>query len=490
MTNEGFSGDIMERPDIFGLALNETAFDTEIESDVADAVQALVEADFEGDPENNIPAPRDNYNLSIALGIIRRMETSSARGAVFAEIKNKNPVYRLVDTLYSLAGSRLVQPLVLFAYMLKCVLSIGSFDYEDQEAVAISNFHNETNAIARLVSLLPDAHIMQLSLKRGHIFRRGQFRTALTMAGSLTRIFPFLSQLARSYGFMPSARIASGLAFYMRFSQLFARHPKLGAAIVASNYSPEALGMAAAAHAMDRKLIYVNHAPVPANGATVPPVLADCAVFYGEAIQKTYKNASRCNADVALIGQPGTTRPMKWCDRISKVGIFLTALTSADAVEKLVAAINDSDLDVEILIRNHPVALLKSDFSDLAAKYQNVEITIGTPLDSEIEACDLIFCGNSGVAMNVLRGGRPVAYIDALDRLNHDYCGFIQDGLVCEVKDWSTDLYPMLKAFYTGPAWRNVMQSYDASYNRDATVLKQQAARKIERYLSPQQAQG
>ena len=109
---------------------------------------------------------------------------------------------------------------------------------------------------------------------------------------------------------------------------------------------------------------------------------------------------------------------------------------------------------------------------------------MGTPLEDEIEACDLVLCGNSGVAMNVLRGGRPVAYIDALDELNHDYCGFVQDRLVCEVKEWGENLYPMLKAFYTGPAWRNVMQSYDASYNCDILELEQNAAQKIRRYVS------
>lgn len=485
MAIEVISGDIMERPGTFGLASSDITFDTDIEAETAAAVETVVDADFEADPKTDVPTIRENYNLSTALGIIRRMETSSARGAVFAEIKNKNPIYRIVDALYTMAGSRVLQPLVLFAYMLKCVLSLGTFDYDDQETVSISNFHNETNAIARLISLLSGARILQLSLKRGHIFRRGQLRTALIMIGAAARVFPYLSRLARSYGFMPSARIASGLAYYIRFSQLFAQHPKLSAAIVASNYSPEALGLAAAAHSMGRKVIYVNHAPVPANGPMVPPVLANCAVLYGDAIRKTYESASRCNADVALIGQPGTTRPMEWRDEIRKVGIFLTALTCAKAVEKLVSAINDSNPDVQLLIRNHPVALLKSDFSDLAAKHKNVEITIGTPLDDEIEACDLIFCGNSGVAMNILRGGRPVAYIDSLDRLNHDYCGFIQDRLVCEVKNWSNDLYPMLKAFYTGPAWRNVMQSYDASYNSDTTVLEQKAAQKILRYVTP-----
>lgn len=474
----------MERPNRFGFAVSNIAYDAEVETDTATAIHALAEADFRTDREADFPAPRENYNLATALAIIRRMETSSTRTAVFAEIKSKNPIYRIIDTLYAKAGSGFAQPLVLLAYMLKCILSLGTFDYDDQETVSISNFHNETNAIARLTSLVSSVRTLQLSMKRSHIFGRGQLRTALAMIGTIKRVFPYLSKLARSYGFMPSARIASGLAFYIRFCRLFEQHPNLRAAIIASNYSPEALGLAAAAHSTGRKVIYVNHAPVPANGATVPPVLADCAVFYGDAIRKTYESASRCNADVALIGQPGITRMMEWRSEIHKVGIFLTALTSADAVEKLVSAINDSNPGVQILIRNHPVALLKSDFSNLAAKYDNVKTTIGTPLDDEIEACDLIICGNSGVAMNVLRGGRPVAYLDTLDKLNHDYCGFVRDGLVCEVKGWSKDLYPMLKAFYTGPAWRNVMKNYDASYQSDIEELRQKAAQKIRRYVS------
>lgn len=474
----------MAQPNSLGLALNEEEFETDNDQEIVAAVHSIVDPGYEPVRQPAEAPPKDQYNLATALTIIRRMETSSARGAVFAEITSKNRIFRLVDKLYDLAGSRFLQPLILFAYMLKCILSVGSFKYEGEEAVAISNFHNEQNAIDRLLSLLPNVQVMQLSIRRTHIFGRGQFRTALQMVGTFTRLFRFLARLARAYEFMPAARIASGLAYYMRFSQLLKQHPQLGAAFVASNYSPEALGLAAAAHSLDRKVIYINHAPVPANGATVPPVLSDCAVFYGETMRRTYETGSRCNAEVALIGQPGTTHAMQWCDEVERIGIFLTALTSAKAVEKLVLAIRDSHPDIEILIRNHPVALLKSNFSDLVASHKNVRVTIGNPLDEEIQACDIIFCGNSGVAMNVMRCGRPVAYIDALDQLNHDYCGFVQNGLVCEVKNWSSDLFPMLKAFYTGPAWRNVMQSYDASYNADATLLKQKAAETVQRYIS------
>ena len=426
----------------------------------------------------------DRYDLATALRLVRAMETSATRGAVFAEIKQKNPLYGLVDALYSRAGARTLQPLLLFAYMLKSVLSLGPFDAEDADAVSISNFDNERHSVDRLSTLVPEARIHGLSLARGHLFARGQLRAACRMLGSAPRIWPFLSRLVRSHSFMPSARIASALAFYIRFLRLFAEHPGLAAAVVASNYSPEAVGLAAAAHRMGRRVIYINHAPVPANAALVPPVLADCAVFHGDAVQKTYERRSRCTAEVALIGQPWTARPMEWRDEVRTVGIFLTALTRGDVVARLVSAIRASHPAARILIRNHPVALLKTDFSDLRNQHGNIEVTIGKPLEEEIAACDLIVCGNSGVAMNALSGGRPVAYMDALDRLTFDYIGFVENGLMCHVKAWTGDIYDQLRAFYGEPEWQGVMRSYDASYGADADALGQAAARTIRRCLS------
>jgi len=430
-------------------------------------------------------APGDRYDLATALRIVRRMETSAARGAVFEEIKNKNPLYRLVDTFYSKAGAGTVQPLLLFAYMLKCVVSPGPFNDDSAEAVAISNFDNEHHTVDRLAALVPDVRLLRLSLRRRHFLGLGQLGAACRLLGSAGRIWPFLSSVARSHSFMPSARIASALAFYMRFSQLFADRPALNAAIVASNYSPEAVGLAAAAHRMGRRVIYLNHAPIPANGALVPPVLADYAIFYGDAVRQTYERRSRCRAEVALIGQPWTARAMEWRDEVRTVGIFLTALTRVDVVSDLVSAIRANRPGVHILVRNHPVALLKTDLSDLASNDPNIEITIGKPLDDEITACDLIICGNSGVAMNALSGGRPVAYLASLDGLNFDYNGFVESGLICHVAGWSDDIYAQLKDFYRHPRWQGVMRSYDASYGADVAPLKQAAAETVKRYLSP-----
>ncbi len=437
------------------------------------------------EPETESSARRDRYDLATALGIVREMETSAGRAAVFEEIKNKNAIYRLVDAIYTKSGTGLLQPLFLFIYMLKCVVSLGPFKDEEAEAVSIANFDNEHKTIARIAKLVPDVPLMHVSVERKHIFAIERVKAAFAMLGSFGRTFSFLRILVRTHSFMPAARIASALAFYMRFSQMFAERPKLKAAIVASNYSPESVGMAAAAHRHGRRVVYSNHAPVPANGPVVPPVFADCALFYGEETRKTYERRSACTAEVGYIGEPGTARAMEWRDEVKTVGIFLTSGTKVDVLQSLIATIRVSLPDAHVLIRQHPVQLLSTDFSGLELDDANVELTIGNPLDAEIAACDLVICGNSGVAMNVLSAGRPVAYLSSLDGILFDSNGFIASRLVYNMPWWSDDLYDRLRGFYQAPGWRGVMQDYDASYGVEDDVLAEAARNTLMRHLRP-----
>ena len=446
-----------------------------------------------GPAQTTEPAPRsqpvrDRYDLATAIGVVREMETSFGRTNVFEEIKAKNALYRTVDRLYTLAGAALFQPLILFLYMIKCAISVGPFNQKDAEAVAISQFDNEHRTIERIAALAPDLRVLRLTHEHGHIFALANVATALRMLGSLPRVWSLLRILARRYSFMPAARIASALAFYMRFTALFAERPDLKAAIVASNYSPEAVGMAAAAHRHDRRVVYSNHAPVPANGAVVPPVYADCALFYGEESTRTYQRRSVCTAEVAYIGQPGTSRAMEWRDGVETVGIFLTAGTKVDVLKSLVATIRLDLPDARIIIRQHPVTLLRTDFAEIGLDDPNLELTIGNPLDDEIAACDLVICGNSGVAMNVLSGGRPVAYISSLDGLTFDANGFVASRLVLSVPWWTDDIYDRLKGFYQAPGWQGVMRSYDASYGCDLAQLHRDAAQTLLRHIRPDKA--
>ncbi|BDI60606.1 hypothetical protein [Qipengyuania nanhaisediminis] len=436
-------------------------------------------------PEAARDARPESYDLATAIRVVQEMETSHGRAAVYEEIKAKNRVYAFVDRLYILAGARLFQPLILFAYMIKCVVSLGPFARDGAKAVAIANFPNEHKTIERLAALVPGVAINRMSIARSHIFAPGQLAGMLAMLKAAPRIWSFLRVLVRRHSFMPAARIASTLAFYMRFARMFAESPALKAALVASNYSPEAVGMAAAAHRHGRRVIYSNHAPVPANGTVVPPVLADCAMFHGEETLQTYRRRSRCGAEVGYIGQPGTARAMEWRDTLDTIGIFLTSGTKADVLQSLIASIRLDLPAARIIVRQHPVTLLKTDFAGIGVDDPLTELTIGNPLDDEIAACDMVVCGNSGVAMNVLSGGRPVAYLSSLDGIKFDANGFVASRLVLSVPWWTDDIYDRLKGFYQAPGWRGVMRSYDASYGADIDALKRAAAEVMMRHLQP-----
>ena len=425
------------------------------------------------------------YDLAAALLIVRAMETSPGRAAVYEEIKAKNAIYRLVDKLYIMAGKWVFQPLILLFYMIKCVLSLGPVTGEDSEAVSVSNFPNEHKTIDRVAALVPDMKLQRITAARKHLINPANWGAAWAMLKAAPRLWSFMRVLVRRHSFMPSARIASALAFYIRFSQLFAERPALKAALVASNYSPESVGMAAAAHRHGRRVIYSNHAPVPANGQVVPPVFADCALFYGEETTQTYQRRARITAEVGLIGQPGTARAMEWRDEVNTVGIVLTSGTKADVLQSLIATIRVDLPQARIIVRQHPVLLLKTDFSSIGLDYPNTELTIGNPLDDEIAACDMVICGNSGVAMNVLSGGRPVAYVSSLDGIKFDANGFVASRLVLSVPWWTDDIYDRLKGFYQSPGWSKVMRSYDASYEADIAQMKRDAATVLLRHLRP-----
>lgn len=425
------------------------------------------------------------YSLATAMLIVRELDSSAVRAAVFEEIKRKNPFYRLVDALYRLAGSRLIQPFILWVYMLKSVLSVGPFRDGSERVVALATFPNEQHTIARVEALAPDVDVLRLSIQRGHIFGRGQLRASMRMIGAFARLWPFLRRIARTHSFMPAGRIVSTLAFYMRFVQFLDEHPNIDAAIIASNHGPEGLGLAAATHQAGKRLVFANHAPIPENGAVIPPVYSDCALFYGEETAATYKRRSACTAEVVLIGQPGPSKPMGWRNGLEKVGIFLTAGTRVDVLSSLITDIRRTHPKVDILVRDHPVALLRNNLSDFVTGDPKVELTIGNPLDEEIADCDLIVCGNSGVALNALSGGRPVAYRGDLDGNMFDYAGFVANGLVAHEPEWSDDIYARMKAFYNSSDWPAIMRRYDASYGADVDALTRDAATILARHLGP-----
>ncbi len=430
------------------------------------------------------PSDGERYTLTSAMLIVRQIETSHTRLAVFTEIKEKNKIINAIDNMYTKTNSGIIRRLIIIAYMLKSVVSLDTNTTANCRAVAIANFGNEVSTINRISALLPELEISLMTLARKNLFARGQLRAVGRMMFTIPRLWRLLGKIVRNYSFMPACRIASVLPHYLRLGRLMDDNPAFVAAIVASNYSPESGALAAAAHSRNRKVIYANHAQVPCNSPFLPPVLADCSVFYGTIVRDTYERLSRCNTHATYIGQPGNSIAMSLAETPKTIGVFLTALTRKDRLEKLVQQIKQVSPSTRILIRHHPVSLLKTDLSDMVERYSDVQATIGEPLADEIAACDLVICGNSSVPLNVLGGGRPVAYLPELDDLPFDYIGFARNDLLPTIQGWTQETYSEIKSFFSDPNWVEIMTGYDASYGRDVDALKRAARNDILSHLN------
>ncbi len=428
------------------------------------------------------PLEDRRHSLWQALSVIRTTETSATRTAVFQEIARKNRLIRFVNALYESGRIPGIRRAMLAAYYVKSTAWL-KLPAGNPSVIAVATFGNEVHAIDRVCEIVPEAEITRVGHSIKNALHPKAIKTWFRAVARVPKIWSLLGRLAQKHDFMPAARMTSGLAYYMSFYQTLYMRPDIQAVVVASNYSPDALGLSAAAHALGLKVIYVNHAPVPRNMADVPPVYADCAVVHGEAIIETYESRSACTAAPVLIGQETVARQMEWREDVEQVGIFLTALTSFEAVSTLVDDIKRTRASTRILIRHHPVALLETDLTPITKAYPDVQVTLGTPLDDDILACDVVFCGNSGVALNTLGAGRPVAYYPALDSLPEDYNGFRAAKLVPGVNGWSLTLYDQLKTFYTDPAWIDVMRSYDAAYLTDRAELEADARLRLLPYL-------
>jgi len=413
------------------------------------------------------------YTLGLAMLIVRQVETSDTRSAVFEEIKAKNRIIRWVDRLYSLGGASVIRRLMLCLYMLKCAGAVAGRPAPEIRALAMANFANEAYTITRVTALVLGLPVLMVRPSLRNVLKPAQIMAMVRIIGCIPRLWCLLGRLSRCYSFMPACRIASALAYYIRFGEILESGPTSMGAIIASNYSPEAVGLAAAAHQKMRRVVYVNHAPVPRNSPYVPPVLTDLSVFYGDVVRKTYELRSRFSGASVNIGQPGDTADMAYSMELQRVGVFLTALTRKDTISRLVTEIRAVHPNIEILIRHHPVTLLETDLTDLTDKTPGITVTLGTPLAEDIGSCDAIICGNSGVILNALRGGRPVAYLPALDTLPLDYNGFLESRLVPRIDGWDTDTFAGLCRFYQAPQWPATMVGHDASYGQSREQIDQ-----------------
>ncbi len=413
------------------------------------------------------------YSLGRASLIVRKMDASAGRLSVFDDVVRKNFYIRFFYALYAKCPGFLKTTLLII-YGLKCYLSVNWSPGPEGEIAFFASYPNERVALGHLRRNLPELPAAELTISRRNCLGWDALRALPAFLACMARLWPLAARLTRRLHFMPACRVFSTTAFYLRFGRLL-KQRRAQAVFIASHYSPECLALAAAAHRQGRKVLFVNHANATGDKVYAPPLYCDLAALTGQGVLDAYTQNGGRPVNAVFIPPASPQAPMRNHFNPEgglSVGIFLTALTDMARLEALVAQLLASPRVARVLIRPHPVKLIKEDLSGLCTPDGRVQETAGTLLIDNVRLCDLAICGNSTVTIEVLRGGLPVFYDAALDACGHDLNGHLRRNLVPPLPELLDEAaLQAVEAFYDDPDWLGRMRYFDASYRGDEAEM-------------------
>ena len=431
------------------------------------------------------------YSLGRACWIVRKLDGSAGRRAVFDEVVRKNPIVRFFYVLYEKAPEFL-KVLLLLLYGLKCYLSVKWAEGRNSDIAFFASYPNERVVLShlrhRLGGSLPGRRQGSLSIARANCLGLEAVKALPLFLAEVPRLYRLARLFVRGFHFLPACRMYSTLTFYLRFRQLLSSS-SARAVFIANHYSPECLALAVAAHRNGRKVLFTNHANATKNAGFVPPLYCDLAAVTSQAVLDVYRAHSDQPVDAVFMPLALPQRPLRSDIDLHKpvtVGIFLTARTRMDRLRALVTQLEADPRIGRILIRSHPVKAVKEDLSGLCSAALNTSDCGHIGLFENIVQCDVAICGNSSVVVEILHGGVPVFYDHALDSAAYDLNRFVALGLVPSLPD-SLDrtTFDRLAAFYGDPKWRSVMRYFDAAYLQDEAAMIERLADAVDAAVQP-----
>lgn len=266
--------------------------------------------------------------------------------------------------------------------------------------------------------------------------------------------------LPRKYNIVSLAMFAQYLQSYFYFLCAMTSSEVLKGALVANDHSPFQCGFIAAAERRGLKLVYVQHAHVT---AMFPALKFDLALLYGSHAKDIYK-ARGSRGEVFLIG---SGKPAQYAESgllrmpamLQRVGIALTNLPPTDYLLELIAALKKIEPHLQVFLRAHP----RAKPAVLEKLAQHAEVRSGTSVSEDAQYADVFICGNSSIAMELLKCRVPVAVSRFLDDAPQDYYGFIRNGVVPSADPVDSGWWRRIVQHYAG-GWCEKAAYFDASF--------------------------
>ena len=415
------------------------------------------------------------YSLLAACNIVRKTDDSAGRMKVFMSVLRNSRKIRYSYTLYQCSPSAVKAALIIL-YGLKCYLSLAWQRDDGQQLVFFASYPNERHVLNHVRNNLGAIDHGEVTISLRHCLRLGAMAHIVVFVPASIRLYRYAKRLVRRHDFMPACRIFSAVTYYMRFKRLLAGSAAK-AVFIANQYSPECLGLAAAAHQAGKKVLFTNHANATGETGYVAPLHADLVAVTGQALADVYRRHTSHELNIVPFPIASPQNPMRVPDRNAEglvVGIYLTCLTDEARLQQVVAEFLQFPSIGAVFVRPHPVQVTRADLSAIAGRDGPVEISGTRPLREDIERTDIAVCGNSTVTIELLRGGRPVLYDHRLDQLVQDYNGYAGHGLVLPYRETLDESFlDQIRQHYLSADWHEKMRYFDSSYEMDEPAMLQ-----------------
>ena len=420
------------------------------------------------------------YSLLRACNIVRSTDNSEKRLDVFRSVLQNSRKIRWAYQLYQMSPAS-VQAALVVVYGLKCFLSIAMVKDARFPLLFFGSYPNERHVLDHVRRNLDTIDHGEVTISLRNCLRLEALPNLLVYGQAVPRLYVYARKLVARHSFMPACRIFSVLGYYIRYKLVLA-NTDIRAVFVANQYSPECLGLVAVAHQSGMKVLFTNHANATIENTYVPPIYADLVAVTSRALADIYQRNSPKTLNIVPLPMALPQRAIRVPtaqDRKLVAGIYLTALTDLDRLQFIASELISLRAIETIFIRPHPAAVVTPDLSGIVAGGRPVEVSNVRTLSEDIARTDLAIVGSSTVAVELLRGGRPVFYDDRLDGLIHDYNGYLKGGLVPAYPEtFDETLFGDLAGHYLGKDWVEKMRYFDVGYQQDeAAMLEEFRAR-------------
>lgn len=344
--------------------------------------------------------------LYIFIKTLQSKDSSPLRQAIYRQYILSKVHIKLLQKLYKISPT-ILKAIYLFLYAALC---LGKIPNTRKSTFDINCFWENPSELKSIIELIQESNFqcVQVSFKFQNFIRN----LLLVNICDMYRLWKFVRFLSQKYPLLLAGRTSELLVFSFLFSKSKDKYD--GNFFVSSDASPTSLSLF---YLLKNKQIiyYVPHGIIPDSKHLI---------LFQKAYYKCLYNfnlMSKRSAGHSYLISNKVFRKINIPQNYQKVGIVCSIIPNIQKINQLAF---DLETDgYEVLAKLHPNQISKQ------------KLNKSISLVKDFDDCDVVICGNSGHAIELLLKSIPVLYCADLDYAPYDVYSLIRNKILPEYNE-------------------------------------------------------